>query len=106
MAITQAELTEEFESNRSQLKSFILRMTASADDTEDLVQDSFIRAFEKMGSFRGESSVKTWIFSIATNLCKDFLRSKKLWPETVTDICRKEALSNQEFLGKMMEIRS
>jgi RNA polymerase sigma-70 factor (ECF subfamily) len=106
MSITREQLTEEFELNRPKLKSFILRMTASADDTEDLVQDAFIRAFEKINSFRGESSVKTWIFSIATNLCKDFLRSKKLWPETVTDICRKEALSNQDFFGKVMEIKS
>jgi RNA polymerase sigma-70 factor, ECF subfamily len=99
-------LTAEFETLRPSLKSFILRMTASVGDTEDLVQDTYIKAHEKINSFRGESSLKTWIFAIAANLAKDHLRSKKLWPETVTDICRSAALSNPEFLGSMMKART
>lgn len=81
-------------------------MTASAEDTDDLVQDTYVKAHEKIETFRGESSLKTWIFSIAANLAKDHLRSKKLWPETVTDICRDAALSNPEFLGNMMRVRT
>ncbi len=94
-----------FEQHRPKLKSYILRLTASVEDAEDIVQDTFIKAFSNITSFKGESSLKTWIFAIASNLAKDFLKSKKRWPENVTDICRGAALSNRDFLGEMMNIR-
>ncbi len=42
---------------------------------QDIVQDVFLRAFTKMDSFRGQSSVRTWLLSITANRCKDVLRS-------------------------------
>ena len=59
----------------------------------------------KSRSFKGESNLKTWVFTIASNLAKDLLRAKKRWPENVTDICREAALANRDFLGEMMQIR-
>ncbi len=97
--MTLEDFTDEFELTRPQLSSYILRITASREDTEDIVQDSYIRASQKLDSFRGESSVKTWIFTIATNLAKDNLRAKKRWPETVTDICREKALANPDYFS-------
>ena len=99
------QLTADFESFRGELKSFILRMTASVQDAEDIVQDTYIRAQTKINTFRGESSLKTWIFSIASNLARDLLKSKKRWPETVTDICREESLGNRQFFQEAMQIR-
>lgn len=98
-------LTAEFEIFHGELKSFLLRMTASVQDAEDIVQDTYIRAHAKMDTFRGQSSLKTWIFSIASNLARDLLKSKKRWPETVTDICREEALQNRQFFQEAMQIR-
>ncbi len=46
----------------------MLRLTGSADDALDLLQDAFLRAFEKLGSFHGESSFYTWVYRIAVNL--------------------------------------
>jgi RNA polymerase sigma-70 factor (ECF subfamily) len=80
-------------------------MTASVQDAEDIVQDTYIKAHAKVDSFRGESSLKTWVFSIASNLARDLLRAKKRWPENVTDICREEALDNSQFFQKAMQIR-
>jgi RNA polymerase sigma-70 factor (ECF subfamily) len=57
--MTTEQFTAEFEKTRPQLKSYILRITASVDDTEDIVQDTYIRAVEKIDSFRGDASVKT-----------------------------------------------
>lgn len=42
---------------------------------QDITQDVFLRAYAKMNSFRGDSSVKTWLLSITANRCKDYLRS-------------------------------
>lgn len=103
--MTMDDLTVEFEGFHGELKSFILRMTASVQDAEDIVQDTYLKARSKINSFRGESSLKTWVFSIASNLARDLLRSKKRWPETVTDICREEVLGNRLFLQDAMQIR-
>ena len=104
--MTQDDLILEFESFQSQLKSFILRMTASVQDTEDIVQDTYIKAHAKFDTFKGQSSVKTWVFAIASNLAKDLLRAKMRWPENVTDICKDAALSNQQFFAEAMQIRA
>jgi RNA polymerase sigma-70 factor (ECF subfamily) len=103
--MTTDQLTTEFEAFQKELKSFLLRMTASVQDTEDLVQETFLRAHSRLETFRGESSLKTWVFSIASNLAKDLLKSKKRWPETVTDICKDAALGNRQFFQEALQIR-
>jgi len=46
----------------------ILRLVGSPEDAQDILQDAFIRAFEKLEQFHGESSFYTWIYRIAVNL--------------------------------------
>jgi RNA polymerase sigma-70 factor (ECF subfamily) len=104
--MTIGQLTNEFELARPQLKSYILRITASVEDAEDIVQDTYIKASQKLDTFRGESSVKTWIFTIASNLTKDNLRAKKRWTENVTDICRAKALENPDYFREVMSIQA
>ena len=99
------QLTAEFETFQRELKSFLLRMTASVQDAEDIVQETYLKAHAKIGTFRGESSLKTWVFSIASNLAKDLLKAKKRWPENVTDICKDAALGNRQFFQEAMRIR-
>ncbi len=103
--MTTDELTTQFVTIQGELKSFLLRMTASVQDAEDIVQDTYLKAQSKISTFRGESSLKTWIFSIGSNLARDLLRSKKRWPENVTDICRKEAMGNKQFIEEALQIR-
>ena len=103
--MTSEQLLLEFEGFRSELRSFILRMTASIQDTEDILQETYIKAHEKLHTFRGDSTLKTWIFSIASNLARDLLKSKKRWPENVTDICRDAALGNPQFFQEAIQIR-
>ena len=55
--MTTEQLTKEFDRSCGQLKSYILRITASAADVEDNVQDTYIKAIEKIDTFKGESSV-------------------------------------------------
>jgi RNA polymerase sigma-70 factor, ECF subfamily len=104
--MTTEQLTNEFELVRLQLKSYILRITASIEDTEDIVQDTFIKAIQKIDTFRGDSSVKTWIFTIASNLAKDNLRAKKRWTENVTDICKAKAIANPNYFPEVMNIQT
>ena len=104
--MNKASFTEAFENFKPQLKAFILRMTASVHDTEDLVQETFIRGFAKIHQFKGESTLKTWVFAIGSNLTKDFLKSRKRWPQNVTDICKEAAMQNQAFFQEAMQIRT
>jgi len=59
----------------------VLAQTGEVDLAEELTQDCFIRAFQKQGSFRGESQVFTWLARIAINLVRDHYRSRRvaLW---------------------------
>lgn len=98
-------LVLEFESFRSELKSFVLRFTASVQDSEDIVQETYIKAQAKFDGFRGDASLKTWIFAIAANLARDLLRTQKRWPENVTDICKDAALGTPQFFQEAMQIR-
>lgn len=103
--MTLDDLSVEFETFQGELKSFLLRMTASVQDAEDIVQDTYLKARAKIETFRGDSSLKTWVFTIASNIARDLLRSKKRWPETVTDICREETLGNRPFFQEALHIR-
>lgn len=103
--MTTDDLITQFVTIQGELKSFLLRITASVQDAEDILQDTYLKAHAKIDTFRGESSLKTWIFSIASNLAKDLLRSKKRWPEAVTDICREETLGNKQFFQEALHIR-
>jgi RNA polymerase sigma-70 factor (ECF subfamily) len=47
------------------------------EHAEDLVQDIFVAAHRKIGSYKGESALGTWLFRLATNLCVDHLRSRQ-----------------------------
>ena len=101
-----AQLTKEFEQSGGQLKSYILRITASVSDTEDIVQDTWLKARDKWDTFKGQSSLKTWLFAIASNLAKDCIRARNRWVENVTDISKTAALSDPEFFQESMHIRA
>ncbi|MDX1910215.1 MAG: RNA polymerase sigma factor [Saprospiraceae bacterium] len=100
------QFTNEFQQIKPQLRSYLLRMTASVTDTDDILQDTWIKASQNLASFQGNSSLKTWIFAIASNLAKDNLRFKKRWTEDVTDICKQEALGNRTFFETALHINA
>ena len=52
----------------------LLRMTGSPDDAFDLAQDTYLRAFTRIGQFDGRSSLATWLYRIATTEALQFLR--------------------------------
>ena len=56
--MTTDELTTQFVTIQGELKSFLLRMTSSVQDAEDIVQDTYIKAQIKIHTFRGESSLR------------------------------------------------
>jgi RNA polymerase sigma-70 factor, ECF subfamily len=61
------------ERHRRELQVHCYRMLGSLEDAEDLVQETFLRAWRKRESFRGDSSFRAWLYGIATNACLDVL---------------------------------
>src|SRR5882672_354664 len=104
--MTKELFNQEFEDIVGQLKSYTLRITASIADSEDIAHDTYIKALDKLPTFRGDSTLKTWLFTIASNLAKDNLRAQKRWTENVTDIAKEAALSNKQFFKEAMNIRT
>jgi RNA polymerase sigma-70 factor (TIGR02960 family) len=72
-----AELVEP---HRSGLQVHCYRMLGSLQDAEDLVQESLLAAWLGLDGFEGRSSVRTWLYRIATNRCLNQLRSEKRRP--------------------------
>jgi len=60
-----------------QVYNLAYRMLGNAEDAGDLVQDTFLRAYGALASFRQDASFLTWLYKIASNLCIDQLRSRK-----------------------------
>jgi RNA polymerase sigma-70 factor (TIGR02960 family) len=65
-----AVLTERY---RRELRVHCYRMLANYEDSQDLTQETFLRAWKKRASFRGHATLRTWLYRIATNACLDFL---------------------------------
>ena len=67
---------------RDRVYLFCLRAASRSDDAEDLAQEVFIRVWKGLGRFRGESSLATWIYRIAWNVCASYLDKKGRSPLT------------------------
>ncbi len=74
---TSDELQGELEQRRVELTAYCYRMLGSAFEAEDAVQETMLRAWRNFESFQGRSTLSTWLYRIATNVCLDMLSGAK-----------------------------
>jgi RNA polymerase sigma-70 factor, ECF subfamily len=72
-----AAFEELYRAHAGRLYNLAFRMAGSAEHAEDLLQEVFLHAHKKLGSFRGDSSLGTWLYRLAVNQCLDFLRGRQ-----------------------------
>ena len=70
-------LVLEYEKN---VYNIALRMTGNSEDAADMTQEAFIKAYNSLSAFRGDSKFSVWLYRIVSNVCLDFLRSKNRRP--------------------------
>src|SRR4051812_34257957 len=73
--------TASAERYRRELRVHCYRMVGSFEESEDLVQETFLRAWRRRETFEGRSSLRAWLYKIATNACLDALDKR---PRTVS----------------------
>ena len=70
------DFAEVFREYQSPIYNYLLRMTQNQVEAEDLTQETFVRAHRSLPSFRGEASLSTWLYRIATNASLDHFRRR------------------------------
>ena len=88
VARCQAGDVEAFETiyrqHASRLYTLACRMAGSPEDGEDLLQEIVLQAYRKLGSFKGDATLGTWLYRLALNHCLDYVRSRQAKMNTLT----------------------
>jgi RNA polymerase sigma-70 factor, ECF subfamily len=77
---------ELYETYKNTIFLYLYRSTLNQHIAEDLTQDTFLKAFQSLSSFRGESSLKTWLFKIARNTYINYSKKKQNKMEFQSDL--------------------
>ena len=80
---------------KSRIYYLVLRMIGDSDEAADIAQNTFVKAYQKLHSFLGKASFKTWLYRIAMNLSKNYLREK----------VRKERLTPTQEAGRVVKTK-
>jgi RNA polymerase sigma-70 factor (ECF subfamily) len=80
----------------------LYRLSTNKPEAEDILHDTYIKAKEKIGTFRGESSFKTWVFAIATNLARDNRRVQNRWKLDAQDKCKEYTMINVDCQQRLI----
>ncbi len=92
--------------HQARLRSVIRRMVGHPEDTDDLVQESAIRAWRSLGSFHGDASFGTWLCSIGIRQAIDHLRKKKRWRVEAQIVYSNECVKSPELQAEVIGVIS
>jgi RNA polymerase sigma-70 factor (ECF subfamily) len=79
LAGDQEAFSEIYNANFRRIYAFIVKRVGDAAEAEDLTQETFVQLYRSLGSYQGRSSLLTWTFGIAHNVCSRFFRHCSRW---------------------------
>jgi RNA polymerase sigma-70 factor (ECF subfamily) len=94
---TDLDFQNVFNEFQSPIYNYVLRMVKDRSLAEELTQDVFVKLYNSLSDFRGDSKVSTWIYRIATNVCLDHFRSSSYKKSEKTDL-----LNPKDLLKKVL----
>jgi RNA polymerase sigma-70 factor (ECF subfamily) len=77
MSIDPDQFSAQLDRHRRELRVHCYRMMGSYEDAEDMVQETFLRAWRGRDTYAGHASLRAWLYGIATNACLDALRKRR-----------------------------
>lgn len=104
-AAAQKITAEEFDAivrrHQRRVHRFLLMLLRDPEEADNLTQECFLRAYQNLSSFRGDSSLETWLLRIAANLARDHARNRKasFWKRLL-------GLSDEEENGAATQVRA
>lgn len=81
------------------LKAYLYRLLAHREQAEDITHDAFVKAFDKISFYKGESTFKTWVFKIATHIAYDQLKKQKRWTVDTKEKAKNLCLNTPSLLA-------
>jgi RNA polymerase sigma-70 factor, ECF subfamily len=104
-----AAFEELIRNHQHMVHSLTFRMTGSLADAEDLAQETFLRAYEQIGSFRGTAKFSTWLYRIAVNTCLNWRQSEarrfQLQSRAAEEISAQQAGGRDSTAGEVNEVQ-
>ncbi len=91
----ESSLNQLFERHHSKVAAWCYRLTGNVDSAADLAQEVFLKAFQRIDSFRQDSKFSTWLYSITRNHCLDELRSRAVRPVETTEFVLEQMIDAQ-----------
>jgi len=92
-----------FNAHRTKVYSLCLRMTSNTAEAEDLTQDAFLQVFRKLGTFRGDSALSTWLYRVAVNTVLMHFRKKGLRQVSLEEPANRETGAPKREHGRVDE---
>ena len=80
-----------YRQHAARIYTLACRMAGSPEDGEDLLQEIFLQVYRKLGSFKGDAAIGTWLYRLALNHCLDYVRSRQAKMHKLTDTLDAEA---------------
>lgn len=86
------------------LKGLIRRLVGHPDETDDLVQQTLLKAWERIDSYRGDSEFSSWLCAIGSHLAVDYLRRQKRWRARAQVAYANECLRNEDLAMEIGQV--